>query len=46
MRSLGYEVVFFVLAIVAVALIWSLITEWMENRARKAADRSRRKKGS
>jgi hypothetical protein len=44
MRSLGYEVVFLVLAIIAVALIWSLINEWMENRARKAADRSRRKK--
>jgi hypothetical protein len=45
MRSLGYEIVVFVLAIVAVALIWSLINEWSENRARDAADRSRRQKG-
>jgi hypothetical protein len=45
MRSLGYEVVLFVLAIIAVALIWRLLSEWMEDRARNAADRSRRKKG-
>jgi hypothetical protein len=41
MRSLGYEVVLFTIAIVVVALIWSLLTEWAENRARRHADRRR-----
>jgi hypothetical protein len=43
MRSLGYEIVVFILAIVVVALIWSVLTEWAENRARRDTDRRRRR---
>jgi hypothetical protein len=43
MRSLGYEIVVFILAIVVVALIWSVLTEWAENRARRHTDRHRQR---
>jgi hypothetical protein len=42
MRSLGYEIVVFILAIIAAALIWSLLNEWAENRARDAERRRQR----
>jgi hypothetical protein len=43
MGSLGYEVVVIILAVVAAALIWSVINQWSDRPPQDPAGRSKRR---
>jgi len=44
MQSLGFEVVLFIVAVIAAALIWSLINRWDEDRSQDPDTRSGRRR--